>query len=262
MESIVNQITHVRKKSPLVHSITNYVVMNTTANALLAIGASPIMAHAEQEVADVVKLAQALVINIGTLDESKVKSMHLAIDAANSLQKPWVLDPVGAGATEYRNKVLADMLVKRPTVIRGNASEIMALTQISATTSRGVDSANTSDQALEAAIRLSGNTGAVVCVSGERDYIIHGAKKTILSNGSPLMAKVTGMGCTATAIIGAFLGAEEDAYEATVAAMVVMGVVGEIAAGIAQGPGSLQMSFYDVLYSITPELIAERAKIQ
>lgn len=261
MESLYNLISQVRSKSPLVHNITNYVVMNNTANALLAVGASPIMAHAEQEVKDVVQLAQSMVINIGTLDENKVKSMLLAIQEANKIKKPWVLDPVGAGATPYRNSVLADIIVKRPTVIRGNASEIRALAQIGGS-SRGVDSAHSSDEALEAAIRLSGNTGAVVCVSGQRDYIVHGAKKTIISNGSPLMAKVTGMGCTATALIGAFIGAEEDAYEATTAAMLVMGVVGEIAAGIAQGPGSLQMSFYDVLYNITPELIKERAQIK
>ncbi|HEY0175771.1 MAG TPA: hydroxyethylthiazole kinase, partial [Pedobacter sp.] len=151
-QKLWNYISDVRATSPLVHSITNYVVMNNTANALLAAGASPIMAHAHPEMKDMVSISGALVINIGTLDEYWVKSMHIAITQAETLKKPWILDPVGAGATSYRNDVLKELISSyHPSVIRGNASEIMALAKMN-TQTKGVDSTNKTEEAIEAAI--------------------------------------------------------------------------------------------------------------
>lgn len=250
-QSVWNYISGVKNTSPLVHSITNYVVMNTTANALLAAGASPIMAHAHPEMKDMVNIAGVLVINIGTLDEYWVESMHIAIQQAELAGKPWILDPVGAGATPYRNEVLKELITTyHPAVIRGNASEIMALAQVNSHT-KGVDSTHQTEEATAAAIQLNQTTGAVICISGATDRIIDQGKLVLVKNGNPLMAKVTGMGCTATALVGAFCAAfPEDLFEATVAAMALMGIAGEKAASIANGPGSLQMHFLDQLANL------------
>lgn len=261
MESIIiKNLTSLREKKPLVHNITNYVVMNNTANALLAIGASPLMAHAHSEMNDIVTIASALVINIGTLDEYWVDSMFMATEKANALNKPWVLDPVGAGASGYRNEVLKKLIELKPTVIRGNASEIMALVNINLA-SKGVDSTHQSGEALQAAIGLSTSTGAVVCISGETDYVVNAEKVVKIQNGHPLMGRVTGMGCTATAIIGAFLPAANNAFEAVVSAMTIMGIAGELAAEKATGPGSFQVAFYDALFILEKKQISAKINV-
>jgi len=240
----------IKRQSPLVHNITNFVVMNNTANALLAIGASPVMAHAFEEVKDMVAIASALVINMGTLDPIWVDSMLTAGQAASTKGIPVIFDPVGVGATPYRNTAAADIITAcKPTIIRGNASEIMALAGESANT-KGVDSASTSDIALNGACSLAQQTGAVVVVSGADDYITDGQNVLIISNGSPLMPQVTGMGCTATAITGAFAAVNPDSLTAAAHAMAAMSLAGEIAATRSTGPGSLQMNFIDALYTL------------
>ena len=251
-ESLWELVLSVRSNAPLVHNITNYVVMNTTANALLAAGASPIMAHAHAEVQDMVSICSALVINIGTLDEYWIKSMELAAAKANTINKPWVLDPVGAGATPLRDDTVAMLLQYKPTVIRGNASEIMALAKVSRQKTKGADSVHESTEAIAAAQWLNGHTGSVVCISGATDVIISGTKKILLKNGHPLMQKVTGLGCTATALIGAFVGnAPHDAFHATTAAMALLGVAGGLAQQKSVGPGTLQLHLLDKLYNIS-----------
>ncbi|WP_143959217.1 hydroxyethylthiazole kinase [Litoribacter populi] len=260
MESIIKHFNLVREKNPLVHNITNYVVMNNTANALLAVGASPIMAHAHPEVEDLIDIVGASVINIGTLDEYWVDSMMLAAKKANSLGKPWILDPVGAGASKYRNDTLAELLHHNPTIIRGNASEIMSLAKIDIA-SKGVDSSNSSDEAVDAGKSLSKSTGAVVCISGEKDYVIKDDKVSMIENGHPLMGIITGMGCTATALIGAFAAVVEDPFEATVSAMAVLGIAGQMASEMAAGPGSMQLYIYDSLYQMGDTDITNLAKI-
>lgn len=250
----------VREKSPLVQNITNYVVMNNTANALLAVGASPIMAHAHNEMKDMVSIVGALVINIGTLDEYWVKSMQLAAAQAHEKNKPWVLDPVGAGATPYRNQVLKDLLQLRPTVIRGNASEIIALANTQAAGTKGVDSTHQSTEAVDAANYLCQHVGSVVCISGATDIIISNEKTIMLSNGHSMMTRVTGMGCTATALTGAFVAVNKNALEATASAMALMGVTGELAAERSAGPGSLQMNFLDILYTLSEKEFSTRLK--
>ena len=261
-QQLWNSISNVRQSAPLVHSITNFVVMNNTANALLAVGASPIMAHAHKEMKDMVAISGALVINIGTLDEYWVESMKIAIEQAETLSKPWILDPVGAGATSYRNEVLKNFITRyHPSVIRGNASEIMALAQMNVQT-KGVDSTKQSEEAIVAAQHLHETTGAVVCISGATDVIVGNGRKMFLSNGHYQMSRVTGMGCTATALIGAFCAnATHQIFESTVAAMALMGVAGEIAASQSAGPGSLQMHFLDILSTLTQDDFNERLNL-
>lgn len=251
----------VRKTSPLIHNITNYVVMNNTANALLAIGASPIMAHAKSEAEEMVSISHALVINIGTLDEYWEETMLLAAKKANALQKPWILDPVGAGATSYRNSVLSRLLELNPTVIRGNASEIIALAKFNNTITKGVDSTAESNEAVEAAKILAQHHHSVVCISGETDIVISSDQMIYLKNGHPMMTRVTGLGCTASALIGAFIGAGEDTTEAVVSAMSILGIAGELAAKESAGPASLQVNLIDQLYNISEEEFSVHLKL-
>lgn len=262
MEQIIWKcILQIRNTSPLVHNITNYVVMNNTANAVLAVGASPIMAHARSEINDMVNICQSVVINIGTLDEYWVDSMIQAAEQANRLQKPWILDPVGAGATPYRNSVLEQLLPLRPTVIRGNASEILALAKHNQTTTKGVDSTAQSNEAVAAARYLNRQFGSIVCISGETDIIVSGRQISYVHNGSTMMTKVTGLGCSATAVIGAFIAGIGNKADAVLAATALFGLSGEIAAGQAAGPGSLQTLLLDKLYNITLEEVAQLLKV-
>ncbi len=259
MEKILwKHIQSLKNKSPLVHNITNYVVMNNTANALLAAGASPIMAHAKSEVKDMVGIAHAVLINIGTLDEYWVETMLITAKTANQLQKPWILDPVGAGATPFRNQVLQKLLEFRPTVIRGNASEILALAKQNATITKGVDSTALSSDAVLAGRTLVEKYGAIVCISGATDFILDHTRTLLLDNGHALMTKVTGLGCTASALVAAFAAVTENKTEATTAAMALLAIAGELAAKQANGPGSLQIGILDKLHSILmPEFITQ-----
>ena len=259
---LAGALARVRSSAPLVHNITNYVVMNNTANALLAAGASPAMVHAVEEVEEFVALAGALVVNIGTLSGRWVEAMHRAAARARARGTPWVLDPVGAGATRYRTDTCADLLAYRPTVVRGNASEILAVAGVGGAAGKGVDSAHEADDALAPARRLATRTGGVVAVTGATDYVTDGARTVAIANGHPLMARVTGLGCTASALVGAFVAVTDDALEATVAALAVLGVAGELAAARAQGPGTLQLHLLDVLHSMDGETLAVHARVR
>ena len=255
-ESIISDLKIIRSQSPLVHNITNYVVMNTTANALLAVGASPVMAHAVEEVEDMVKIASSLVINIGTLSKNWVDAMLKAGKEARERNIPVVLDPVGAGATSYRTKTSFRIINEcKPSVIRGNASEIMALVNEKAKT-KGVDSIASPESALDAAKILTNNTGAVIVISGPVDYIIDSQSVVEVRNGSPMMAKVTGLGCTATALIGAFVAVNNNFFLASAHAMAVMGISGELAAKKSEGPGTMQINFLDELYKLSDKEIS------
>jgi len=254
-------IEKIRETSPLVHNITNYVVMNSTANALLAMGASPVMAHAIEEVDEMTGIASALVINIGTLSESWVNAMFRAVSRAGELGIPVILDPVGAGATSYRTKTCHGLIdAVSPAIIRGNASEIMALVMGKAKT-KGVDSSDPSFAAFEAAKRLNRDTGSIVCVSGEVDYIVGGENVITIENGHPMMARVTGMGCAATALCGAFAAVNPSFPAAAAGAMAVMGIAGEIASESCKGPASLQVGFLDALFRLSGDDLADRVRI-
>lgn len=255
VKDLCSDLQEVRSKSPLVHNITNYVVMNNTANALLAIGASPVMAHAVEEVADMTKLASALVINIGTLSQEWIKAMALAMTAAQIKGVPIIFDPVGAGATEFRTRTCLELLDQAaPTVIRGNASEIMALAGDYMQT-KGVDSSVAASEADHAALALAEKYSCVVCVSGAVDLITDGNRIARVHNGHPLMPKVTGLGCTATALIGAFCSINANILVATNHAMAIMGICGELAAEQAAGPGTLQVHLIDAFYNLNNEQI-------
>lgn len=255
-------LERVRAEKPIVHNITNYVVMNWTANCLLAAGASPVMAHAPEEVIEMVDIANALVINIGTLSSPWIQSMHLAMHAAREKGIPTVLDPVGAGATKFRTKTARVLIEEfKPTCIRSNASELLALAS-KPMKSRGVDSTEASKDVIEVAQEFSLSTGSIICVSGETDYIVSGERVSAVNNGDRVMTRVTGMGCAASALIGACLAIGGDKVHAITSAMIWTGIAGELAAGTSNGPGSFQAQYLDALSSLSQTEIAERLKIQ
>lgn len=246
-------IEAIRQTAPLIHNITNFVVMNNTANALLALGASPIMAHAIEEVEEVVAISSALVINIGTLSVGWVEAMKKAMLQAKTLNKPIVFDPVGVGATSYRTLTARNLLATAtPTVIRGNASEISSILTENIQT-KGVDSTHSSETAMKVVKELVNTYNSTIAMSSTTDFVINNNEVIKIENGHPMMARVTGMGCTATALIGAFLAVNTDALSAATHAMAVMGIAGEIAAETANGSGSMQIQFLDALYNLRRE---------
>lgn len=251
----------IRRQRPLVHNITNAVVMNSTANGLLAIGASPIMAHAPEEVAEMVAIVQALVINIGTITRPQAEAMDIAAAAAASHRRPWVLDPVGVGATALRRSTAERLVRARPSVIRGNASEIATLAG-DPPGGRGVDASSGAALAgHDAARRLARQAGCVVAVTGVVDCITDGTRETLVHNGHPILARITGTGCLASALVGAALGAGAPAFEAAVAALVVLGIAGEKAAEGDAGPGTAQVRLLDLLASLSPADIADGQRL-
>lgn len=259
VEQITQALTAVREQKPLVVNITNFVVMNNTANALLAIGASPIMAHSKQEMAEMMSFAGALVINIGTLDSDWIPRMSFAVEQANTHNKVVVLDPVGCGASSLRTATAREIArLAKKLIIRGNASEIIALACEQAK-SKGVDALNSSDSAVSAARFLVKEYDASVVISGEADYVVTHTHTVRLNNGHALMPYVTGMGCTLTALTAAFAAVGDTSG---VAATAVLGVAGEMAAEQARGPGSLQMTLLDELYQLNDETLKTRLTLQ
>ena len=255
-------LSSIRERKPLVHQITNYVVMNETANATLALGALPVMAHAHEEVEEMAALAGALVLNIGTLSPRWVEAMLAAGRAANTAGVPVVLDPVGAGATSYRTETAGRILQEvEVAVVRGNAAEIATLVGREAEI-RGVESIDASDSAEELVRAAAQELGTVVAVTGAIDRISDGEHTVAVANGDPLLAKITGSGCISSAITGCFLAVRPDAPLATAAeALVALGVAGEDAALEAKGPGSFHVALYDALYGLDPATLDERAKL-
>ncbi len=261
-ERVWSDVEAIRAQAPLVHNITNYVVMNNTANALLSLGASPVMAHAEEEMEEMVGIAGALVINIGTLSTPWIQAMHKAQQAAAAKGIPIVIDPVGAGATRLRTQTVHELMqAVSPTVVRGNASEIMALEQ-AGTGAKGVDSQHGSDAAVDIAQRIAGQHDCVVCVSGEVDYVVSAERQVRVRNGHALMPRVTGLGCTASSLIGAFCAVNAKTFDAVTHAMVVMGIAGEVASVKAQGPGTLQLYFLDALHNLSASDIRQRIQVE
>ena len=259
-DSFIRDCASVREKSPLVHCITNYVAMNINANALLAVGASPLMSFCPEEMEEIVGISSALVVNIGCLDRHEIEGMEIAAATAHFLGKPWVLDPVGAGASGIRTQTALSLIRdSHPTVIRGNASEILCLAgeQVS---SRGVDTSALSSDAVEGAKALALSSGAVVSVSGPVDYITDGTNVLTIANGHPWMSRITAMGCTASVITGAFIAAGADTLQAARNAMALMGIAGERAAARSAGTGSMEMHFIDELSTYDPADYAQSIK--
>ncbi|MGZ8692052.1 MAG: hydroxyethylthiazole kinase [Gaiellaceae bacterium] len=251
-----------RKRKPLVHQITNYVVMNETANATLALGALPVMAHAREEVEEMVLLAGALVLNIGTLSPHWVDAMLLAGKAANEHGIPVVLDPVGAGATRFRTETARRLLDEvRVAVLRGNQGEVATLVGVEAEV-RGVESIGAGGEPADLARTAARSLGLVASVTGPVDHVSDGDRVLAVANGHELLAAVTGTGCMSSAITGCFLAVARDGpLEAAAAALAAFGVAGEDAARDAKGPGSFHVGLYDALAALEPETLDARAKI-
>jgi hydroxyethylthiazole kinase len=244
-------LTQIRQRNPLIHNITNLVVMPITANLLLALGASPLMAHAQQELAEIIALSRALVINIGTLDNPWIDSIAVAQKLALQAGIPIVLDPVGAGASRYRTETAKQILERGVTLIRGNASEIMALCDPTSQT-KGVDSIHASHHALAAATLLAKHYHCTVVVTGKTDLIVNAARYQAFELGTPLFTKVVGMGCTLTAMIASFLTVNPSPFLAAVHAVALFGLLGELAEQRCAGPGSFYTHLIDSLYTIKP----------
>lgn len=243
------------------HNITNHVVMNLTANALLALGASPIMAHAREEVSEMAQMAGALVLNIGTLSSPWVEAMELALAGAQAAGRPVVLDPVGAGATEFRTKTAHKLLESKGiTVLRGNASEVLALTPQGGRT-KGVDATEDAEGRSEVIRDFSEHQGLTVSVSGKVDHILGAGKHLCVHNGNEMMTRITGMGCTASAITGAFCAVNPDPAFAAAHAMVVLGVAAEMAALQRKGPASMQTALLDALYNLDGASLMDKGRI-
>lgn len=252
----------VRERRVLVHSITNYVVMNWTANVLLAAGAAPVMAHAREEVEEMAALAAAVVLNIGTLSAPWVAAMEAAGAAAARSGRPVILDPVGAGATSYRTqtarRLARDLAI---TVIRGNASEILSVAGLDAAT-RGVDAANDPGEAARVAAQLARRLGTTVAVTGAVDLVTDGARTLEVHAGHPLLARVTGTGCAATALVAAFSAVEQDPVLAAAGALAAFGMAAERAAERAPGPGSFQIALLDALSQLAPGDLAAADRLR
>lgn len=251
----------IRNNKPLIHNITNFVVMNYTANVLLACGASPVMAHAENEVEEMVSFAGALVLNIGTLTDAWIAAMLKAGKRASQLGTPIILDPVGSGATALRTnaaqQILAETTVK---IVRGNASEILSLAGQDSKT-KGVDSLHSVDDATAAAVQLAGELNTTLAITGPTDLVTDGRRIVTIEGGHPLMPFVTGTGCSATAVIGAFHAVDDDPVAAAATGLAFFGIAGETAGNKAAGPGTFMIHLLDALYSLTPEEIQARCRI-
>ena len=245
-----SDIIAIRQQRPIILNITNFVAMDLTANALLAMGASPMMAHAAEEIVELTALSSALVVNIGTIDSSWHSSMQLAMDSAAKFKKPCIFDPVGAGATRYRKNITREFLERYEIqCLRGNASEIFACYNDQESTG-GIDNTASSDIVVEILKQSLLYENRVTVISGAIDYIFGFKRSARIYNGHKIMTEVTAMGCAATAIIGAFLAVNSDFFAATVHAMTLMGICGELAHAKSFGPGSFRTNFLDNLSAI------------
>lgn len=263
----MSYLERVRTQNPLVHNITNIVVAPFTANGLLALGASPFMAYAHEEVADVAKMSGAVVLNIGTLDEKVVEAIRLAGQSANSNNVPVVLDPVGAGATAYRTETV-QMLVRelRLTILRGNVAEVANVIG-EHWSIKGVDAGQGEGDRIGIAERAAQKLGCVVVITGREDVITDGQTTFLTSNGHALLTQVTGAGCLLSSIIGAFAAIAkpgDDLLSSVVEALVFYGVAAEIAAERTAdlGPGSFQIELLNQLAQVTPDVLAQRAQVR
>jgi hydroxyethylthiazole kinase len=252
----------VREKRPLVHHITNYVTVNDCANVTLCIGAAPVMAHAREEVAEMVSMAGALVLNIGTLDHTQVESMLAAGMKANDRGIPVILDPVGAGATRLRTEAAQTLLHKlHISVLKGNAGEIAVLAGAEGKV-RGVDSDDVKGDPAEIARKMADKLGIVVAMSGVTDIVTDGMQTLLVDNGHPMMGTVSGTGCMAASVAGAFAAITHDHVISTAAALASLGLAGERAAGHYQGPLTYKIALLDETYRLKPEDLYKHAKVR
>jgi len=240
---------HFRTRSPLTHCMTNDVVQTFTANVLLTLGASPAMVIEAEEAEQFAAMADALLINVGTLTSPRAQSMRRAIESAVAAGKPWTLDPVGVGALAFRTRFCQQVLTLKPAAIRGNASEILALAGMSAG-GRGVDTTDTAASALPAAQALARQTNAIVAVTGEVDYVTDGQRTKTIAGGDPMMTRVVGTGCALSAVVAASCSLPGDRLDNVAAACGWMKRAGSVAASQSAGPGSFASAFIDALWNL------------
>lgn len=252
----------VRSQTPLVHHITNYVTVNDCANITLCAGGAPVMAHAPDEVEEMVQYAGALVLNIGTLDQAQIESMLLVGKAAAARDIPIILDPVGAGATTLRTNAAQKLMTELPiSVLKGNAGEIGTLAGVDAKV-RGVDSAGISGEPVSITRDFAKRSGITVVMSGKTDIVSDGDRVLLVENGHPLMGALSGTGCMAASIIGACTASGTDLTTSSAAALAAFGIAGERAGILAKGPGSFKIALFDALAALTPDDLAEDARIR
>lgn len=263
IREIADDLLKIRENKPLVHHITNFVVMNETANATLCIGALPVMAHAKEEVSEMVAFAGALLLNIGTLTPELIDSMILAGKRANELGVPVILDPVGAGATKLRTESTRRIMDEvKLAIIRGNGAEVGIIAGAGGEI-KGVESVGKSERMMEVARELASREGVVVSVTGPEDIITDGERVALVKNGDPMMATVTGTGCMSTTMVAAFAAVQKDYFKAASGALVAYGIAGEKAAAVSgERPGTFHTALYDAIYALTPDDILRGAKIE
>ncbi|MDW2642096.1 hydroxyethylthiazole kinase [Citrobacter sp. HN-141] len=241
-----------RTLSPLTHCMTNDVVQSFTANTLLALGASPAMVIEPEEASQFAAIAQALLINVGTLTQARATAMRAAVEQAQQVKTPWTLDPVAVGALDFRRRFCLDILALRPAAIRGNASEILALAGMNAG-GRGVDTTDTALAAIPAAQTLARQVGTIVAVTGEVDYVTDGQRTVGIHGGDPLMTRVVGTGCALSAVVAASCALPGDRLDNIASACSWMKQAGQIATQQSTGPGSFVPAFLDALYNMNPQ---------
>lgn len=257
---VAEGVDRIRRNAPLVHNVTNLVAMTLSANVLIAVGASPIMSAAPEETGELAAMSGALVVNIGTLTTAWIAGAEAAVAGARRAGRPWLLDPVGVGATTFRRETAQALVAQRPRIIRGNASEILALAQ-GADGGKGVDSTAGVDAALDAARALAVATGAVVAVTGAVDLVTDGSRTRRVENGHVLLTRTTASGCALSSLIGAWAAVLDDPLEATSGALAAYGVAAEIAAGTATGCGSFVAALLDALGGLNGATAARMARI-
>jgi hydroxyethylthiazole kinase len=253
-------LDRLRERTPLVQSITNAVVTNFTANVLLAVGAAPAMTDIPTEAGPFARIASGVLLNLGTPQAEQREAMVEAATAANEAGTPWVLDPVAVGFLPVRTALAAELLALRPTIVRGNASEIIALAGLGAG-GRGVDSTDSVDSAIEAATAIARASGAVVAISGPTDVITDGERIVRCSNGHAWLTLVTGGGCALGAVLAAFASLDDDRLLTTVAATTAYTVAAQLAAAESRGPGSFAPAFLDQLHLLDAETVRAVAVI-
>lgn len=260
----IETLRNIRRQAPLVHNITNFVVMNSSANILLAVGASPVMAHCLEEVKEMTSVAAALVINIGTLQPDWIEAMILAAKTANAVGIPVVLDPVGAGATRLRTDTVKRIMQESAiSVLRGNASEVFSISGKKVQT-KGVDSTvSLSREIIDAAGELALQNKCVIAISGPEDFITDGSRSFSVQNGQPLMTRITGTGCGLSAVTAAFCAVSgTESVKATTAAFAFYGLCGDLAIKTSTAPGSFAVAFIDRLYTTGSEEITAGFRVR
>ena len=252
----------VRLKRPIVHHITNWVTTYDCANIVKVFGASPVMAHAKEEVAEMAGIASALVLNIGTLTGDLVEAMLLAAKSANQKGIPVVLDVCGAGATKFRNDMCSRILDEvKVGIIKGNASEIASIAGENVQT-RGVDAVAVENDLQEIATRLAKKRSCAVVITGIEDIVTDGKRLVLVKNGHSMMANIVGTGCMATSVLGAFAAVEEDLVEASIAGLVCYEVASEVAANAAKGPGTFKEKLFDAVFNLDAETVNRMQRVE